>query len=77
MENRLTIANLKNTAIEEAMIEIDGEKYLFIHRKDIPENAEYGDVFIRDDRTFGLIKLATRDRLRRLLRECGQRSGKD
>lgn len=75
MKSKLSIANIDNKEIKEATIDVCGEKYLFIHRKDIPENAEYGDVFIRDDRAYGLIKLATRDRLRRLLRERGQRGG--
>ena len=75
MKNRLSVANIKNTVIKEATIDVNGEKYVYVHKKDIPKNAEYGDVFIRDGCNYAFVKLTTLNRLRRLLCECGQRSG--
>lgn len=71
MENRLSIANIDNKEIKEATIDINGKKYVYINRKDIPKNAEYVDVFILDGCNYGLIRLNTRDRLRRLLYQRG------
>ena len=73
----LTAKNIDNAQIKEAAIDVDGEKYVYIHKKDIPKNAEYGDVFIRDGCNYAFVKLTTLDRLRRLLHQCGQRSYQD
>ena len=74
--SRLTTANIDNKKIKEATIDVNGKRYVYAHRNyiaKIKKYAEKGDIIIYDNRAFGLVKLDTLDRLRRLLHQRGQR----